>query len=76
MLGIVFVIFPRLAKSVTFSHLCSSPEVEFLDEILTKVLKVVYVAIHSHLYIFALRFIFLHTHGTSWSFYSSLTVHC
>ncbi len=28
--------------------------------------------IHSHLYSFALRFLFLQTHGTSYSFYSSV----
>jgi hypothetical protein len=40
----------------------------------TKVLKVFLLAIHSHLYNFALRFLFLQTHATSYSFYSSATV--
>jgi hypothetical protein len=76
MLRIIFSsFFPRLAKSATFSPLCSSPEAEFLDEILTKVLRVVLVAIYSRLYIFALRFLFLHTHAVSYSFYSSITAH-
>ncbi len=46
-----------------------SPEVEFLDEIQTKALRVFLLAIHSHLYSFALRFLFLQTHATSHSFY-------
>jgi hypothetical protein len=51
------------------------PEVKFLDEIQTKVLRVFLLAIHSHLYSFALRFLFLQTHATSYSLYSSVTVH-
>jgi hypothetical protein len=46
----------------------SCTEAEFLDEIQTKVL----VAIHSHLYSIALRFLFLQTHATSYNFYSTL----
>jgi hypothetical protein len=46
-----------------------SPEAEFLDEIQTKALRVFLLAIHSHLYSFALRFLFLQTHATSHSFY-------
>jgi hypothetical protein len=42
----------------------------------TKVLRVFLLAIHSHLYSFALQFLFLQTHTTSYSFYSSVTVHC
>jgi hypothetical protein len=42
-----------------------SSEAEFLDEIQTKVLKVFLLAIHSHLYSFSLRFIFLQAHETS-----------
>ncbi len=34
--------------------------------------KVLFFAIHSHLYSFALRFLFLQTHATSYSFLSSL----
>ncbi len=45
------------------------PEVEFLDEIQTKVFL---LSIQSHLYSFALRFLFLQTHATSYSFYSVL----
>ena len=47
-----------------------------MDEIRTKILRVFFIAIHSHLYSFALRFLFLQTHTTSYSFYSSVTVHC
>ncbi len=54
----------------------SRPEAEFLDEIQTKVLRVFLLAIHSHLYSFALRFMFLRTHPTSYRFYSSFTIHC
>ncbi len=49
-------------------------EAEFLDEIQTKVLRVFLFAIHSHLYSFALRFLFLQTYETYDSFYSSVTV--
>jgi hypothetical protein len=37
------------------------PEAEFFDEIQTKVLRVFLLAIHSHLYSFVLRFLFLQT---------------
>jgi hypothetical protein len=37
----------------------------------TKVLRVFLLAIHSHHYSFALRFLFLQTPATSYSFYSS-----
>jgi hypothetical protein len=43
-------------------------EAEFSDEIQTKVLRVFLLAIHSHAYSFALRFIFLQTHATSYSY--------
>jgi hypothetical protein len=42
-------------------------EAEFLDGIQTKVLRVFLLAIHSHLYRFALRSLFLQTHTTSYS---------
>jgi hypothetical protein len=51
-------------------------QAEFLDKIRTKVFRVFLLAIHSHLYSFALRFLFPQTHATSYSFYSSATVHC
>jgi hypothetical protein len=47
-----------------------------LDEIQTKILRVFLLAIHSHLYSFAWRFIFLPSHATSYSFDGSVTVHC
>jgi hypothetical protein len=50
------------------------PDAEFLDEIQTKDLRAFLLAIHSYLYSFALRLIFLQTHATSYSFYSSVTV--
>jgi hypothetical protein len=50
-----------------------SPEDEFLDKIQTKFFL---LAIHSHLYSFALRFLFIQTHATSYSFYGSVTEHC
>jgi hypothetical protein len=43
-----------------------------LDEVQTKVLRVFLLAIQSHLYSFALRFLFLQTHATSFSFFSAL----
>ncbi len=50
----------------------SGPEDEFWDKIQTKVFL---LAIPSHLYSFALRFLFLKIHATSYTFYSSFTVH-
>jgi hypothetical protein len=46
-----------------------------LDEIQTKVLRVFLLAIHRLLYSFVLRFLFLQTHATSYSFYSSVAVY-
>ncbi len=46
----------------------SLAEVEFLDEIQTKVLRVLLLAIHSHLYNFVLRFLFLQTLAASYIF--------
>jgi hypothetical protein len=51
------------------------PETEFWEKIHTKVFRVSSL-LFSHLYSFALRFIFLQTHATSYSFYSSVHVHC
>jgi hypothetical protein len=48
------------------------PEDEFWDEIQAKFLTVFLFPIHSHLYSFALRFLFLQTHATSYSFKSTL----
>jgi hypothetical protein len=44
------------------------PVAEFLYEIQTKILRVFLLGIHSHLYSFVLRFLFLQTHATSYSF--------
>ncbi len=52
--------------------MCGTAEAEFLVKIQTKVLRVFLLPIQSHLYIFALRFLFLETHATSYSFYSAL----
>ncbi len=52
--------------------MCGTAEAEFLDEIQTKVLSVFLLPIQNHLYIFALRFLFLETHATSYNFYSAL----
>ncbi len=41
-----------------------------------QVLRVLLLAIHSHLHSFALRFIFLQTHATSYDFQSSVTLYC
>jgi hypothetical protein len=46
-------------------------EAEFLDEIQKKVSRVFLLAIHSHLYSFALRCLFLQTNATSYNFYFS-----
>jgi hypothetical protein len=51
--------------SRTGTSLMAGTETEFLDEIQTKVLRAFLLAIHSHLYSFALRFLFLETHATS-----------
>ncbi len=63
------------AVSKVNKNTTSVPEAEFLDEIQPKVLRVSLLAVHNQLYSFALRFIFLQTHTTSYSFYSSVTVH-
>jgi len=47
-------------------------EAEFLDVIGTKVLRVFLLAIKNPLYSFALIFLFLQTHATSYSLYSAL----
>ncbi len=52
------------------------PEAEILDEIETKILRVFLLAIHSHLFSFALRFLFLQTQASTYSLYSSFTVYC
>ncbi len=44
------------------------PEAECLDEIQTKVFKIFILSIHRHPCSFALRYIFLQTHATSYSF--------
>ncbi len=49
-----------------------STEAEFLDENKTKILRVFNFVIHSHLYSFALRFLFLQTHATSYYLYSTV----
>jgi hypothetical protein len=43
-----------------------------MDEIQTKVVRIFLLAIESHLYSFALRFLFLQTHATSYCFFSAL----
>jgi hypothetical protein len=52
------------------------PEAKFLDEIQTKVLRVILLAIHSHLYNSALRFLILQSHATSYLFLQWVMVHC
>ncbi len=47
------------------------PEAESLDEIPTKVLRVFLLAFQSHLCRVCLRFLFLQTHATSYSFQSA-----
>jgi hypothetical protein len=58
------LLFYLQAKTIRYLY----TELEFLDETQIKVLLVFLLAIHSHLYSFALRFIFLQTHATSYSF--------
>jgi hypothetical protein len=55
---------------LTLLYTYLNPEAESLDEIQAKVLRVFLLAIHSHLYSFASRFLFLQTHKTSYSFYT------
>jgi hypothetical protein len=43
-----------------------------LDEIQTKVLRVFVLVLQNYLHSFALRFLFLQTHATSYSFFSAL----
>ncbi len=52
--------FPKKGvKNVGENMTFPPPEAEFLDEIQTKVLKIYFLAIHSHFYSFDLRFLFL-----------------
>jgi hypothetical protein len=51
-------------------------EAKLLDEIQKKVLRIFLLAIHGHLYSFALRFLFLKIMQPLTYFYSSFTVHC
>ncbi len=66
----------RYGKAAQRRSLCT--EGKFLDEIHPKVLGIFLFAIHSHLYSFPLRFIFLQTHATSLRFlqFAYCTVHC
>jgi hypothetical protein len=52
--------------------LAGNSEAEFLDEIQTKILRVFILAVRRHLYSFDLKFLFLQTHATSYSFLSEL----
>jgi hypothetical protein len=61
--GNVLSVLP-LAMSGLQGGTFAGPEAEFLDGIQTKVLRVFLLAIHS----FALRYIFLKTHATSYVF--------
>ncbi len=74
--GLFSPFFPWLAKSVTLSPPLLQPWGRILGENPDRSLKSFLVAIHSHLYSFALTFLFLQTHATSYSFYSSVTPHC
>ncbi len=65
---------PSLPKNILIYY--SVPEAESFDEIQTKVLRVFLPGIHSHLNSFALRFLFLFTHATSYSFYTWDIVNC
>jgi hypothetical protein len=59
---------PMKGRGVKNFIIANDSAAEFLDEIRTKVLRVFLLAIHSHLYSFALRFLFLQTHAISYSF--------
>ncbi len=64
----------RTIKNKCSPSMCTTTlEAEFLDEIQTKVFKVFLLTIHRHLYSFALRFLFLQIHATSYYFYSKIT---
>jgi hypothetical protein len=66
---------PRLSETDGYT-VEDDPETKFLEKIQAKVLRVFLLAIHNHLYSFALKCKFLQTHATSYSFYSSVTAHC
>jgi hypothetical protein len=53
----------------------NKPRGQILGQNPYKSLKSFLLAVHSHLYIFALRSLFLQTHATSNSFYSSVIVY-
>ncbi len=54
--------FRRIVNSGRFQ----TKEAEFLDEIQTKVFRVFLLAVNSHIYSFALRYLFLQTQATSY----------
>ncbi len=59
------------------NHIClnsttACPEAEFCDEIQTKVL----LAVHSHLYSFAIRYLFLQTPLNLFQFFQCVNIHC
>ncbi len=54
------------------NRVAETSKAECLDEIQTKVLRVFLLAVYSLLCSYALRFLFLQTHATSYSFHSSL----
>jgi hypothetical protein len=63
---------PFICKSSEQPIPFTTTEAEFLDEIQRKVFSFFLLDIQSHLYSFALRFLFLQTHATSYSFYCVL----
>jgi hypothetical protein len=58
-----------LQNTLQYTYLYT--EADFLEEIQTKVVRVFIL-----LFTVALGYLFLQTHATSYSFYSSATVHC
>ncbi len=61
-----------LSNTARVMALMTFPEAQFLDESHTKVLTFFLLAIHN----LALKFLYLQAHETSYSFYSSIIVHC
>jgi hypothetical protein len=67
------ICFPMIPYHILTPWYLLSAEAECLDEIQTKSLRVFLLAIQSHPYSFALKFLFLQTHATSYGFHSEYT---
>jgi hypothetical protein len=76
LVGFIHIVYNGISMGMPKSTLGICSEAKFLNEIHTKVLGFFLLAIHSHLYSFAYKISILQIRATSYSFSSSVTVHC